>query len=278
MAQDVRFSPRPHFRVLPLHIARWPTGWAKRGRQLRRFGVQRDRRRDPDPPPTDPAARVTCHGVHDPARAASALLPGDCERRFRRVLHPHVHPLPRPVFRRTCPFPAASCPHHPTSFVGFGLNALFQRSVHFSSPVGGDLPLFQLRNRPSVTSPSNSISCTAPSHGPHRSVSTEPGRCITCNAPHRGYALDRQGMTWAYSVGPCPRHPGRVIASSAGPSPRSPATFWGTSCTPAPIAISGVKCHWEGAPTGPPMSFPPFGDVIAVRNAPFLKVFTAYVL
>ena len=29
---------------------------------------------------------------------------------------------------------------------------------------------------------------------------------------------------------------------------------------------------------GPPMSFPTFGDVIAVWNAPFLKVFTACVL
>ena len=279
MAQVGPFSPRSHFfRVLPLHIARWSTGWAKRGRQLRRFGVQRDRRRDPDPPPTDPAAWLMCHGAAVSARAASALLPGDCKRRFRRVLHPHVHHRLRPVFRRTRRLAGMFAPHRQTSFVGFGLNELFQRSVHFSSPVGGDLPLFQLRNRPSVTSPSNSISCTAPSHGPHRSVSTEPGRCITCNAPHRGYALDRQGMTWAYSVGPCPRPPCRVIASSAGPSPRSPATFWGTSFTPTSIAFSGAKCHWDPAPTGPLMSFPTFGDVIAVRNAPFLKVFTAYAL
>ena len=181
------------------------------------------------------------------ARAASALLPRDCERRFRRVLHPHVHPASAPCLcRRTRPLAAASCPHGTIQRVSLDLvlNALFQRSVHsIYTPVGGDLPLLQLRNRPSVTSLSNSISCTAPSHGPHRSVSTEPGRCITCNAPHRRYALDRQGMTWgmcaAYSVGPCPRHPGRVIASTAGPSPRSPATFWGTSCTPTSIAFSG---------------------------------------
>ena len=75
------------------------------GSEFRETGVGTPIRRQPDP-----AARVTCHGVHDPARAASALLPRDCERRFRRVLHPHVHPLPRPVFRRTRPFAAASCP------------------------------------------------------------------------------------------------------------------------------------------------------------------------
>ena len=51
-----------------------------------------------------------------------------------------------------------------------------------------------------------------------------------------------------------------------------------TSCTPTSIAFSGAFCHWDAAPTGLPMSFPTFGDVIAVRNAPFLKVFTVYAL
>jgi len=48
-------------------------------------------------------------GFRASARAASAPLPRDYERRFRRVLHPHIHRLLRPVFRPTHPFTAASC-------------------------------------------------------------------------------------------------------------------------------------------------------------------------
>ena len=51
-----------------------------------------------------------------------------------------------------------------------------------------------------------------------------------------------------------------------------------TSCTPTSIAFWGTFCHRDAAPTGLPMSFPTFGDVIAVRNAPFQKVFTGCVL
>ena len=47
---------------------------------------------------------------------------------------------------------------------------------------------------------------------------------------------------------------------------------------PASIAFLRDCCHQDATPTDLPMSCPPFGDVIAVWNAPFLKVFTIYVL
>ena len=101
-----------------------------------------------EPPPTDPVAWLTCHHAAVSASAASEPLPRDCERRFRSVMH---HPTSiafcAPVSNRATHLPPCRVPHHPSSFVGFDRHQPFQRSVHFSSPVGRDLPLSQLRNR-----------------------------------------------------------------------------------------------------------------------------------
>ena len=80
------------------------------------------------------------------------------------------------------------------------------------------MSLFQLRNHPSVTSPSNSISCTAPLHGPHPSMSAEPGRCITRDAPYKGYAPQPNQMQISpehTTAGAGPDYPDRVITSAA---------------------------------------------------------------
>ena len=71
--------------------------------------VPGDRLRDPEPAPRTPrVADVSpCPGLGERCISAPSEGLGTL---FRRVLHPHVHRLLRPVFRRTRPFPAASCP------------------------------------------------------------------------------------------------------------------------------------------------------------------------
>ena len=51
-----------------------------------------------------------------------------------------------------------------------------------------------------------------------------------------------------------------------------------TSCTPLQSRFPGPNVIEDAATTDLPMAFPTFGDVIAVRNAPFLKVFTVHLL
>lgn len=102
----------------------------------------------PDPPTADSAAQLTCHHSAASTSPASVPLPRDWKRRFRHVVHPHVHRLLCPFLQPSCRFPPCRAPHHPSSFVGFDRNPPFQESVHFSSPVGRDLPVFQIRNCP----------------------------------------------------------------------------------------------------------------------------------
>ena len=72
-----------------------------------------DRHRDSERPTPGPVKRLTCHRAAASISAASALLPRAYERRLRRVLHPHVRCLLRPVFQPSRRFTAKSCP--PTS-------------------------------------------------------------------------------------------------------------------------------------------------------------------
>jgi hypothetical protein len=93
-------------------------------RRRGRPGDLGDRPRDPERPAPGPATRLTCH------RAPEDRI---CLRQPQNhhVLLPHVHRFLRPVFRRRRRFPPGRAPRHPSSLTGFGLNAPFQRSVHF---------------------------------------------------------------------------------------------------------------------------------------------------
>ena len=147
-----------------------------------------DRHRDSEGSTPGPAKRLTCHRAASLTSIASTPLPRDWECRFRRVLHPHVHRLLRPVFQPSLPFTTLSCPPPSITFRPSRPDCgLSTECSLFPSNRGRFTPVSATKS-PSVTSPSNSISCTAPSHGPHPSISAEPGRCIKRDASYEGYA------------------------------------------------------------------------------------------
>ena len=133
-----------------------------------------------------------------------------------------------PFSNRAADLPPCRVPHHPSGFIGFGRNAPFQRSVHFSSPVGRGLPLFQLRNHDSRHSVgklnllytpftwSTSLHVGGAWKVHHLIYLTGDVRRI----PDRQRSGDRRGMLHRAVS----RYPPQVIAGAAGPSCWSPAT------------------------------------------------------
>ena len=73
------------YRVCPQQVETW--------QMLQDPGPRLDRLRDPEPLPRFPAAWLTCHRATTPDERWVAPLPRDCERRFRRVLHPRFECL-----------------------------------------------------------------------------------------------------------------------------------------------------------------------------------------
>ena len=106
----------------------------------------------------------------------------------RRHAPPHQsHFTPRfpthpPLFRPCLP------PHHPAGFSVSDRNAALSQSVHCLPPVGGVLPLHQLRihdSRPSVTKVHLLYTPMAPRTGP---VSKSLMRCIIFAIPFRQFS------------------------------------------------------------------------------------------
>ncbi len=87
----------------------------------------------PIPPPTDPAAWLTCHRTEVPASAASAP--------FRGTRCAVSAASCTPFSNRTADSPPCRAPRHPSSFVGFDRNQPLQKSVHCFRPI-------ELRNCP----------------------------------------------------------------------------------------------------------------------------------
>ena len=117
--------------------------------------VPGDRHRDPDSPPTDPAACVTCHRATTPASTASAPLPRYYDRCFGHVLHPHVNRFFGGFLSSGCRSdrPANVIPH--VRRCHCGPERTLSESVHCPRPIEGRLapvpatksPLLPLRRQ-----------------------------------------------------------------------------------------------------------------------------------
>ena len=125
---------------------------------------------------------------YDLPSASAQLWPRCCPRRFPASCTPTSIAFCNTLLRLTGRFSAVSAPHHPAGFSVSDRNAALTKSVHCLPPVGGDLPLHQLRipdSRHSVTKVNLLYTPIAPRTGP---VSKSLKRCIIFAIPFRQFS------------------------------------------------------------------------------------------